>query len=160
MQTRKNLRLENYDYTQAGAYFVTVCTNGKKNILGSVVGGDAHIAPHTRLSPIGQVVEKYLLSIPGMDSYVIMPNHVHIILLVSSTDMLQGPMWASAPTGKRVGSLVRSWKTLVSKELGKSIWQRSYYDHIIRNEKDYIRIAQYIEDNPSRWREDTYYCES
>ena len=66
-------------------------------------------------------------------------------------------MWASAPTGACVSQLVRSWKTLVSKELGYSIWQRSYYDHVIRGERDYVVKAQYILDNPAKWHEDDYY---
>ena len=157
MLARKNLRLSQYDYSQPGAYFVTVCTEDRKNLLGFVVGGDAHIAPYTGLSPIGEVVQKYLQTIPGISYSVIMPNHVHMILHISSTNVLQGPMWASAPTNTAVGKLVRSWKTLVTKELGYSIWQRSYYDHIIRNEKEYLQIAQYIEENPAKWCDDTYY---
>ena len=66
-------------------------------------------------------------------------------------------MWASAPTKANVSDLVRSWKTLVSKELGSSIWQRSYYDHIIRGEAEYTEIAAYIENNPAKWSEDTYF---
>ena len=66
-------------------------------------------------------------------------------------------MWASAPTQTNVPTLVRSWKTLVSKELGRSIWQRSYYDHVIRDEMDYIVKAQYIADNPAKWQDDDYY---
>jgi REP element-mobilizing transposase RayT len=66
-------------------------------------------------------------------------------------------MWASAPTEASVPSLVRSWKTLVSKEVGRSIWQRSYYDHIIRDEQDYLIKAKYIAENPARWEKDDYY---
>ena len=158
MPARKNLRLKGFDYSRPGAYFITVCTKGRKQLLGSVVGGDAHIAPYTKLSATGNVVQKYLSSIPGIGAYVIMPNHVHMIIHISSSDLLQGPMWASAPTGVTVANLVKSWKTLVSKELGYSIWQRSYYDHIVRDEQEYIRLIQYIEENPAKWCDDTYYC--
>ena len=65
-------------------------------------------------------------------------------------------MWASSPT-QSVPQLIRSFKTLVTKELGEQIWQRSYYDHIIRDEADYLRIAEYIQNNPARWREDRFY---
>ena len=102
-------------------------------------------------------MEKYIRSIPGIAEYVMMPNHVHMILRISANDPLQGPMWASAPTGGSVPSLIRSWKTLVSKELGYSIWQRSYYDHIIRDEHDYLVKAGYIAENPARWEKDAYY---
>ena len=103
------------------------------------------------------VVEKYIKNIPDVGAYVIMPNHVHMILHISSNNILQGPMWASAPTNASVPALVRSWKTLVSKELGQSIWQRSYYDHIIRDEQDYLTKVQYIEENPAKWFYDDYF---
>ena len=157
MIARKNLRLPSFDYGQPGAYFITVCTDKRKNILSSVVGGDAHIAPYTNLTPIGQVVERYLLSMPGLGAYVIMPNPVHMILHSSASNVLEGPMWASAPTNNHVPAAIRSWKTLVTKELGYSIWQRSYHDHIIRNEEDYISILRYIQENPAKWCEDRYY---
>ena len=154
---RKNNRLAGFDYSRPGAYFITVCTKERKCILSSVVGGDALIAPCTRLTPAGVIAEKYLRTIPGVAEYVIMPNHVHMILRISAENALQGPMWASAPTGVYVPSLIRSWKALVSKELGYSIWQRSYYDHVIRDELDYIVKAQYIAENPAKWHEDDYY---
>ena len=154
---RKKNRLKGYSYSQPGAYFVTVCVKDREPILGSVVGGDAHIAPYVQLSRTGTVVEKYLKSIPGVGHYVIMPNHVHLMIHISADNPLKGPMWASAPTEASVPSVVRSWKTLISKELGHSIWQRSYYDHVIRDEQEYNEIAQYIENNPARWCEDRYY---
>ena len=154
---RKPTRLADYDYSQPGAYFITVCTKDKKCLLSHVVGGDAHIAPCTVLTPVGRVVQKYLRSIPGIGEYVIMPNHVHMILRISAASTLQGPMWASAPTTANIPSLVRSWKTLVTKELGYSIWQRSYFDHVIRNEKEYLIRVQYILDNPAKWCSDDYY---
>ena len=103
------------------------------------------------------VVEKYLRSIPGVGEYVIMPNHVHLILRISAMHPAEGPMWASAPTKASVPQLIRSWKTLVSKELGRSIWQRSYYDRIIRNEQEYLIRLQYIAENPAKWAEDDYF---
>ena len=154
---RKKNRLAGYDYSQPGAYFVTVCTKDRKCLLGTIVGGDAHIAPHTRLTPVGRITEKYLRSIPGIAEYIIMPNHVHMILRISASRMTDGPMWASAPTAANVSNLVRSWKTMVSKEVGCSIWQRSYYDHVIRDELDYLTKARYIADNPAKWQEDDYY---
>ena len=66
-------------------------------------------------------------------------------------------MWASAPTEACIPSLIRSWKTLVSKELGHSIWQRSYYDHVIRDMEDYLIKAKYIANNPAKWQEDDYF---
>lgn len=157
MPQRKKLRLTDYDYGQAGAYFVTVCTKDKRTILGTVVGADDHIGPYTRLTKAGMVTDKYLRTMPGIDRYIVMPNHIHMILRISAGTLLQGPMWSSAPTAANISNLVRTWKTLITKELGQSIWQRSYYDHVIRCEEDYIRIAEYIEQNPAKWYYDDYY---
>ena len=157
MEQRKKNRLPGHDYSQPGAYFITICTKDHKCILSTIVGADAYIGPRVALTPIGMVVEKYIKNIPGVGAYVIMPNHVHMILHISSNNILQGPMWASAPTNASVPALVRSWKTLVSKELGQSIWQRSYYDHVIRDEQDYLTKVQYIEENPAKWFHDDYF---
>ena len=157
MEQRKKNRLPGHDYSQPGAYFITICTKDHKCILSTIVGADAYIGPRVALTPIGMVVEKYIKNIPGVGAYVIMPNHVHMILHISSNNILQGPMWASAPTNASVPALVRSWKTLVSKELGQSIWQRSYYDHVIRDEQDYLTKVQYIEANPAKWFHDDYF---
>ena len=86
-----------------------------------------------------------------------MPNHVHMILRISAEDVRRGPVWSDAPVKASIPSLVRSWKKLTSKELGESIWQRSYYDHIIRDQREYIEIARYIEENPAKWQEDNYF---
>ena len=88
-----------------------------------------------------------------------MPNHVHMMLHISAQKPEDGPMWASAPTGVGIDKLVRSWKTMVTKELGMGIWQRSYYDHIIRDEQDYITKVQYMENNPAKWNEDKYFVQ-
>ena len=147
---RRKLRLGGYDYSTAGAYFITVCTADRKPIL-CRVGADDHIGPCMRLTEIGEVVDKYTRMIPGVDHYVIMPNHVHMIIFVSR----EGTVWSPSPTG--IETRIRTWKTLISKEIGQSVWQRSYYDHIIRNEQDYIEKAQYILNNPAKWCEDQYY---
>ncbi len=96
MPERKKNRLADYDYSQPGAYFITVCVKNHACILGSPVGADAHIGPHMELSAIGNTVEKYTQSIPGVGPYVIMPNHVHMILHVSAKNPLEGPMPTSA----------------------------------------------------------------
>ena len=150
MDNRKRIRLPEYDYSQAGAYFVTICTKDKIPLLSriAIVGDDAHIVP----SGYGQVVERYVRSIPGMDKYVIMPNHIHMIIRIEG-----GPMWASAPT-QSLSTRVKSFKTLVTKEIGVSLFQRSYYDHVIRGEQDYQEIWNYIDQNPLRWTLDEHYC--
>ncbi len=173
LPSRKKLRLAGYEYSQPGAYFVTVCTKDRKCILGHVrptdcVGADAHIGPlmhgeitesnaEIDLSRAGKIVETYIKSIPGIDWYVVMPNHVHMILRISAEKDGDGSTWEDAPIYANISQLMRSWKILVTKELGKSIWQRSFYDHVIRGEKDYIEIVEYIQNNPAKWIEDDYY---
>ena len=147
----KSLRLKDFDYSSNYAYFVTICTKNRKSILGKViVGDDAYIVPHVALTRYGRIVEKYIRSIAGIDKYVIMPNHLHMIIIKN------GSMRASTPT--TVSSDVRSMKVMVTKEIGFSIWQRSFYDHIIRNEDDYREIWEYIDNNPAKWAEDRYFC--
>ena len=154
---RKSIRLPGYDYSQNGAYFITICTKDKQPILGTVsVGADAHIGPGVALSPTGEVVDKFLRRIPGLDKYVIMPNHIHMIIIIDHTQI--GPVWATAPT-QDISQRIKSFKILVSKELGASIFQRSYYDHVIRDEVDYQTKWNYIDTNPLRWTLDKYYTE-
>ena len=138
---RKKLRLKNFDYTKEGYYFLTICTKDKQHILSDIVSDHDNPAI-VRLTAIGEISESYLKSIPGIDKYVIMPNHIHLIIHKTN--------------GKSISSDMRSFKALVSKKAGQSIWQTSYYDHIIRNEEDYQEKRQYIDENPLRWIEDEY----
>ena len=93
----------------------------------------------------GCVVEKYIRNVPEIEKYVIIPDHIHFIIRIDN-----GSMWASTPT-KKFGNIVRSLKILVRKEIGKPIFQRSYYDHIIRNQDDYNEIWENIQNNPQKW---------
>ena len=163
LRERKPLRLEEYDYDCPGRYFITVCTKERHQILWEPcrlsemrVGADALIGPQIRLSEIGTVVQKIIESMENVEKYVIMPNHIHMILRIDQSE--QGPMGASAPT-KKVPMTIRYLKRAVTRECGFSIWQRSYHDHIIRSETDYLRIWEYIDTNPAKWREDRYYEE-
>ncbi len=154
---RKPIRLKDYDYSTLGAYFITICVKDRKQILSKIiVGDDAHIVPINQLTNIGQVCDKYINNINtiyenvSVDKYVIMPNHIHLII------SLYGTMRASSPT-KNIENIIRSFKTMVTKEIGKAIWQRSYNDHIIRDEKDYQKIWEYIDTNVLRWEKDCLY---
>ena len=138
---RKHNRLENYDYNQNGAYFITISVKKRKEILCDIVGDDAHIVP----KKCGTIVEKYIRNVPEIEKYIIMPDHIHMIVRIEN-----GSMWASTPTNK-ISNIVRSIKTLTTKEIGKPIFQRSYYDHIIRNQEDYNEVWEYIENNPQKW---------
>ena len=153
---RKPTRLKEYDYSTPGAYFITICTKDKKELLSKIVGDDAHIVPKNSLSEFGLICDKYINNINvkyeniTIDKYVIMPNHIHLIIF------LYGTMRASSPT-KNIATIIRSFKTMVTKEIGNSIWQRSYHDHIIRGEKDYLKIWEYIDNNPLKWELDCFY---
>ena len=116
LQSRKKNRLENFDYNQNGAYFITICVKDRKRILCDIVGDDAHIVP----KKYGVIVEKYIRNVPEIEKYVIMPDHIHMIVRIEN-----GSMWASTPTNK-VANIVRSLKVLTTKEIGKPIFQRSY----------------------------------
>ncbi|MBR2582985.1 MAG: transposase [Oscillospiraceae bacterium] len=161
---RKQIRLADYDYSSPGSYFVTICTKDRRNILSDIaVGADALGGPCLTLTEIGQIVERYILStgnIAGLsvDQYVIMPNHIHLLLQIGETDAASegGTSRASAPT---LSDAVGALKRLVNREAGRNIWQRGYYEHVIRNEHDYREIWEYIENNPAKWAEDRYYTE-
>ena len=153
---RKPTRLPDYDYSSPGSYFVTICTKDRRCILSDIsVGADALGGPCLQLTDTGKVVDQYVLSMARMigfrvDKYVVMPNHIHMILQVDS-----GPPRASAPT---VSDAVGALKRLVNRKLGLNIWQRSFHEHVIRNEHDYREIWEYIDTNPARWAEDHYYA--
>ncbi len=147
LPNRKHNRLEKYDYNQNDAYFVTICVKDRRKILSDIVGDDAHIVP----KKCGTIIEKYIRNVPEIENYVIMPDHIHMIIRIESDiGFNNGTMWASSPTNK-VSNIVRSLKILTTKEFGESVFQRSYYDHIIRNEQDYIETLEYIENNPKKW---------
>ena len=143
-----------YDYRHPGYYFITICTRNKAHTLGHIpVGADVLIGPHVVLSKTGCAVRDVILTMPSVEHYVIMPNHIHLILHLPETG--DGPMGTSAPT---VPMLVRYLKRSVTVACGNPVWQDDYYDHIIRDDADYLRIWEYIDINPAKWREDIYYA--
>ena len=157
---RKKNRLEDFDYSTPGAYFITICTENRRNLLGQIVGGGALDAPQIRLSAAGEIVEKYILSgnraaNVTVDKFVIMPNHIHMILIING-----GPSKAPAPTNAAIPHFVSTFKRFVNREVGKNIFQRSYHDHVIRGDADYLQIWQYIDSNTAKWKEDCFYNEA
>ena len=140
---RKWVRLREYDYSQNGAYFVTICTYQKRHTLAKIIDRGIQETPEIVLTEVGNIAESFLKSIPGIDKYVIMPNHIHMIIIKNN--------------GKPLASDIRSFKGLSSKKAGYSIWQDYYYDHVIRDEADYQIKWKYIDDNPAKWASDEYY---
>ena len=158
METRKALRLDGYDYSAQGAYFLTLCTQHRRCTL-SRVGRDDLGAPCVCLTTAGCIVDRYIRSISAayphiaVDQYIIMPNHVHLLLTVLHNDGAPG---SSRPTAL-IPRVVAALKRFTNQEAGCKLWQTSYYDHIIRDEADYTARYNYILDNPRRWAEDEYY---
>ena len=159
---RKATRLPEYDYSANAAYFVTVCTEGRRRVLGRIVGGGVLDAPSVQLSAYGTMAEETLLEMDAFyedvsaDAYIVMPNHVHFILRIHAN---RGPSRTPAPTNARLPAFVSTWKRFTNRKAGKSLWQRSFYDHVIRNAAEYLRVWQYMEENPAHWVEDEYYRE-
>ena len=157
---RKPNRLSSYDYDREGAYFLTVCTQDRKCLLSRIVGDDALGVPQNLLTDMGKIVEKHIRSGNQMDrikveKYVIMPNHIHIILIVEMDT--NGTPRASSPTNAIVPHFMSTFKRFCHREIGKTIFQRSYHDHIIRNNQDYLKIWEYIDNNPKQWELDCFY---
>ena len=159
---RKTPRLQGFDYSSAGAYFITVCTENRRNILSVIVGEGS---PLPRLSRCGKIVDNWVQQISekykeiSVDSYVIMPNHIHILLSVNKEDGRGDP----SPT---IDSVIGWFKYQTTKDINKvrgtigaKIFQRSFFDHIIRNRQDYEEHVKYILENPMRWHFDELYEE-
>ena len=154
---RKSLRLEFYDYSQAGFYFVTICTEMRMQLFGVI--GCAN-SSQTQMYPneLGQIVEQTWLDLPRhnanitLHEFVLMPNHMHGIIQIHN-DVV----------GHELAEIVRQFKTFSSRKInggrdskGKKVWQRGFHDHIIRNQDAYLRIAEYIKTNPLRGQDDEY----
>jgi REP element-mobilizing transposase RayT len=160
MPVRKRLRLEGYDYSSAGYYFPTICVKDGHEMLGKVVGDAVLCVPAVELSDIGKIVKTYLekmntvLEYAFLKKYVIMPNHVHLLIALDG-----GTQRTASPTKAVIPRIVHGMKAVTTKQIGYSIWQRGYHDHIIRNQDEYRHICQYIDENPAKWVEDRYYKE-
>ena len=162
---RKPNRLPRFDYGTVGAYFITICAREKKKVFGRVVGGGVLDAPRVSPSPHGEIVIAQLEAMTNfypdlqIEKYVVMPNHIHFIVVVT-----QGPSGASRtppPTGVRanqtIPAFVSTLKRMTNRTAGVQLWQRGYYDHIIRDQLDYDTIWQYIDEYPANWPHDQFY---
>ena len=152
LPNRKRNRLKEYDYSQNGAYYVTMCTKNRCAILGTI----NLESPLPLLSKSGLIVEQEIIRLNQLyksvvvDKYVIMPNHIHLVIFISNEEN-------NSDKNPTVPNIIRQFKGIITKKIGKSIWQRSYYDRIIRNKDEYLLIWQYIDGNPEQWKEDEYF---
>jgi REP element-mobilizing transposase RayT len=173
---RRSIRLKGYDYTQAGAYFVTICTWQRECLLGDVINGEM------QLSRYGETVQFNWNILPKrypnveLDAFIVMPNHVHgIILLEEGAGLDRLSADASkfsgkpAPTSSKLyglSEIVRGLKTFSARRInqircqsGVAVWQRGYYERIIRDEESLIAIREYIIKNPLCWEKDKLYAD-
>ena len=172
---RKNTRLKTFDYNSVGAYFITVCTQNKEHLLSQIVHKDSCVGtgvldgPQTNekicveLNGYGKIVDKYInqpndfYNNISVDYYVIMPNHIHLLIYVSEN----GPSGTPVPTelvcvensiqNSIISKFISTFKRFCNKEIGKNIWQMRSFDHIIRDERDYEFHVKYIRENPLKW---------
>ena len=158
---RRSIRIRVYDYSQGGMYFVTICTRDREYLFGEVVDGEM------RLSLYGEIARTCWGEIPehfphaALDVSVIMPNHVHGIIVVGArhaVPLQSSPECFGAPVAGSIPTIVRSFKSVVAKHVnalrgtpGIPVWQRNYYEHVVRDEESLNRIRQYVADNPARW---------
>ncbi len=162
MFNRKPTRLKNYNYNTSGYYFVTVCTKNKQKILCDIVGTGVLDGPNTVMLKNGEIAKKHIESIKDfysyikIEKYVIMPNHIHFLIKISDTNK-SGPSGTPVPTNSYIARLMSTFKRFCNKEIGENIWQYRSYDHVIRDERDYLKIYNYIDTNPNRWSEDCFY---
>jgi len=144
---RKNPRLKNYAYTTTGYYFITICTKDKIHYFGEIS------KEKMQFNDVGELaygnIEKLedIYKTIKIDKFAVMPNHIHMILIIDKETKLTIPR------------IIKQYKEWITKQIGEHIWQKSYYDHIIRNEKDYLRIWKYIDENILKWNLDKYYNE-
>lgn len=168
---RKLLRLQGYDYSKNGAYFVTICTQNREPIFGTV-GADS-ISARMAAAVFEKVISQY--EDVYCPNYVVMPNHFHAIIVIekdygkyfiNKPDPERADM-ESAPTISEVVQSFKRYSTVeyarlvrqgIMSPFDKKIWQRSFHDHIIRNEKEFQMIYKYIDENPVNWENDCFYC--
>lgn len=162
---RKSIRLRGYDYSQPGAYFITICTHNRRPLFGNIVDGNM------MLNEAGVMVEQHWHDLANrftairLGPYVTMPNHIHGVVEIVGAPLVGALHTMGAPT---VGDIVGAYKSLTTNAYIRGVndagwlsfngrlWQRNYYEHIIRNEQAYSNIVEYIRTNPQKWQDDRY----
>lgn len=165
MQERKQIRLRDYDYSEAGGYFITICTLNREDLFGKILNQTI------QLNEFGKVAKQWWLELENRfrditsDYHVIMPNHIHGIIMMSEGENAAGAIHElPLPRGRierrrmLIPKVIGYYKmnsakhiNLLRKSTGGSLWQRNYYEHIIRNDKELSRVREYIQNNPLKW---------
>jgi len=177
---RRSIRLKGYDYSQEGIYFVTICVQNRECLLGKIMDGEMVLNEYGQIVQMvwGELLQHY--NNIQLDEFVIMPNHIHGIILITDDDdttivgaglkpapTKPAPTTSAKTTAKHgLPEIVRALKTFSARKInelrntrGEKLWQRNYWEHIIRNEQSYQRIAKYIIYNPMNWQNDKFYAE-
>ncbi len=177
---RKSIRLKGYDYSKPGQYFVTICCHNRLNHFGQITNNEMKLNQYGKIAHdewLNTVQKRKNVS---LDVFVVMPNHIHAILILddqcrgelhsplnnqSATPELPGKQLKASDfhsPSQTIGALIRGYKGSVTKQLKsvgfeEQLWQRGFHDHVIRNEKSYNTILDYINDNPAKWSEDQFF---
>ena len=174
---RKPTRLQGFDYNSGGAYFLTLCTKDRKPLLSTIVGRDVLDAPQVQLTNYGVVAERQIRQMNeiyehiSVEGFAIMPDHIHILLVVQNgasgtsrptekdENVMGGASRTSRPTKQHsaVSRVVSTFKRFCNKQYGENVWQDHFNDHIIRNQEDFDKHWQDIDENPLKWRLDDLY---
>ena len=164
---RKAMRLKNFDYSSTGAYFITICTHNRKCMLSQIVGA-IHESPETVLTEYGIIVDETIKNVSErckvtIDRYIIMPNHVHLLVIITDSEELrairESPLRGRSVISKVIGYIKMNASKEIHTRFGKiNLWQRGFYDHIIRGKEDYEEHLKYIHENPMRWYYDELYA--
>ena len=139
---RKNIRLKYYDYSEEGMYFITICTRNRIKLFGEIE------TKEIKLTKVGKIVEKSIINLEKIynnitiDEYIVMPNHIHIIIIINEKNNLT------------ISRIINQYKGRITKTIGYPIWQKLFYEHIIRNKSEYYKIKQYIQNNIVNWKND------
>ena len=147
---RQSIRLKGFDYRQPGAYFVSICVDDRECLFGQVMGNSMQV------NEAGSIVRSIWESLPSrfsavaLDAFVVMPNHVHGIVILREG--------STTPPGPSLGGVIRVFKSISAIQVnrllqreGRPLWQRNYYERVVRDVGSLSRIQQYIQDNPARW---------
>jgi len=159
MRRKNSLRLENYDYTKEGSYFITIVTQNKNALLGEIREDEM------LLNEAGEMIEIWIKKLSskfmgiGIESMVIMPNHIHFILIKEEgskeNTLSKIVQWFKTMT---TNAYIKGVRAEIYMPFDKKLWQRNYYEHIIRDENSYHEIREYIQNNPQKWKEDSLYA--
>jgi len=176
---RKSICLNGFDYSLPGAYFVTICAHARQCIFGDVIDGEMNLSDFGKIAQEEWQKTSVLRANVQLGAFVVMPNHVHAIIHIPEEDGFVQPTMPSSPrrgdrpvapteargpSPRSIGAIMAGFKSAVTTRInimrhtpGFPVWQRNYYEHIIKNDKEYLQIEGYILENPIQWLKDSLY---